>query len=48
MLTNNLLVTAVHNSCEQLPLLKMWLNNPQHMFACVNIYIGFMFSILLN
>lgn len=34
MLSNNLLVTDVHNSCTQLPLL-MWF--PQHMPAYVNI-----------
>ncbi len=48
MLTNNLLVTAVCNRCEQLPLLKMWLKSPQHMIAHVNIYIVFTFYFLLD
>lgn len=38
MSSNNLVVTAVESSCKQVPPLKIWLNNPQHMPARANIY----------
>lgn len=44
MLWNNLLVTAAHNSCKQLPLLKMWLNSPHYYYA--NIHSAFEFFFL--
>lgn len=45
MLWNNLLVTAAHNSCKQLPLLKMWLNSPHYYYA--NIHSAFEFFFLI-